>query len=151
MTEKEEFELVPLSPLRRLEKRIDELESSPGANTKEFLSEVVDIIKMNQQLVDQLAKADDALRIEISKLPAKIDNLVENLNELLSFIKASATEEVAAPAAAGLKPLGDKLDKLVEANKKLVENNQEMLSALETISEKLKRPMPPPRFLPLRK
>lgn len=151
MDERDEFELVPLSPLRRLEKRIDQIESSPGANTKEFLSEIVDIIKMNQQLVDQLAKADDALRIEISKLPAKIDNLVENLNELISYIKTSAAEEAVSPAT-GVKPLGDKLDKLVEANKKLLESNQEMLSALETMGERLKRPaLPPPRLLPLRK
>jgi uncharacterized coiled-coil protein SlyX len=151
MDERDEFELVPLSPLRRLEKRIDQIESSPGANTKEFLSEIVDIIKMNQQLVDQLAKADDALRIEISKLPAKIDNLVENLNELISYIKTSAAEEAVSPAT-GVKPLGDKLDKLVEANKKLLESNQEMLSALETMGERLKRPaLPPPRWLPLRK
>jgi len=151
MDERDEFELVPLSPLRRLEKRIDQIESSPGANTKEFLSEIVDIIKMNQQLVDQLAKADDALRIEISKLPAKIDNLVENLNELISYIKTSAAEEAVSPAT-GVKPLGDKLDKLVEANKKLLESNQEMLSALETMGERLKRPaLPPPRLFPLRK
>lgn len=151
MIEKEEFELIPLSPLRRLEKRIDQLESSPGTSTKEFFSDLVDIIKMNQQLVDQLAKADDALRIEISKLPSKIDNLVENLNELISFIKTSATEEAVSPATS-MKPLGDKLDKLVEANKKLLESNQEMLSVLETMGERLKRPsFPPPRLLPLRK
>ena len=151
MTEKEEFELVPLSPIRRLEKRIEQLETSPRADSKDLLKEWVEIVKMNQQLVDQLAKADDALRIEISKLPAKIDNLVENLNELLSYIKASATEE--ATPAASLKPVADKLDQLIDANKKLFESNQNMLSALEDIGQKLKRPiLPPPRgLLPYRK
>ncbi len=141
----EEFELVPLSPIRRLEKRMEQLETSPAVNAKEFLSEIVDIVKMNQQLVDQLAKADDAMRIEISKLPGKIETLIETMTELLSYIKASAGEEgPSGPAGpSGPSPLAEKIDKLVEANQKMVEHNESMLSALENIGERMRRPLPP--------
>jgi len=90
----EEFELVAVSPLRRLEKRMDDIEkSSSGDNSHEFYREMVDIIRMNQQLVDELAKANDALRIELSRLPGRIEELVTDLKELLSYIKASGSEE----------------------------------------------------------
>lgn len=138
----EEFEIVPMSPIRRLERRLDQLESTSGVDTRSFLKEIVDIIKMNQMLVDELAKANDSLRIEISKLPSKLEELINHLTELLSYIKASAAEE-AAPATA-FKPLVDKFDKLIEANKRIVEGNQSILSALEEIGQKLKRrPLPP--------
>lgn len=146
--QQEEFELIPMSPLRRLEKRIDHLESSPGVDTRDFLREIIDIVRMNQQIVDELAKANDALRIEISKLPSKIEDLVNSLNEMLSYIKASVTEETGVPSP-NLKPLAEKLDQLIEGNKKIVESNQSILSALDMIGRKLIRPPTPPMRKPL--
>jgi hypothetical protein len=147
--EQEEYELIPISPLRRLEKRIEEVESSSkSSDTGEIFKEVIDIVRMNQQIVDELAKANDALRIEISKLPSKIDDLVNNLNELISFIKASAIEEVAPYAGESVKPLADKMDALIETNRKAAENNQAVVSALEEIDKKLRRQSP---SMPIRK
>jgi len=143
---REEFELIPVSPIRRLERRIDQLESG-GMDPKGFLKEIIDIIKMNQQLVDELAKANDALRIEISRLPSRLEDVTDNLKELISYIKASAAEE-GAPGPS-FKPLVDKMDKLIEANTKIVESSQSMLSVLEDIGSKLKRrPLIPVRKLP---
>ena len=140
----DEFELFPMSPIRRLERRLEHIESTTGGDTKGVLAEMIDIIKMNQMLVDEMAKANDALRIEISRLPSKIEELVSRLTELLSYIKASVTEE--ANPSASLKPLAEKFDTLIEANKKIAENNQSMLTTLEEIDKKLRRPpiqMPP--------
>jgi chromosome segregation ATPase len=150
---KEEFELIPISPLRRLEKRVEELETTrPSIDVKEFFRELIDLIKMNQRVVDQLARSSDALRIELSKLPGKIDELVKNLSELITFIRASAAaEEVGAPTPAEApKPLLEKLDQIVEGNKRIVELSQTLITALEEIDKKLKRPPPPP-LPPLRK
>jgi len=140
--QQEEFELIPMSPLRRLEKRIDQLESSPGVDTKDFFREIVDIVRMNQQIVDELAKANDALRIEISKLPSKIEDLVKSLNEMLSYIKASAVEETPT-SSTNFRPLLDKLDQVIDGNKKIVESNQSVLSSLDSITRRLTRPPVP--------
>jgi uncharacterized protein YukE len=140
--EQEEYELIPISPLRRLEKRIEELETAgPGINVQEIFKEVLDIVRMNQELVDELAKANDALRIEISKLPSKMEDLINNLNELISFIKASATEEL--PTGESYKPIVDKLEELIQTNKKMAESNQTVLNALEEMDKKMRRPLPP--------
>ena len=136
---REEYELVPMSPLRRMEKRIELLEQSGSMDDKEFYREMVDIIRMNQQIVDEIAKANDALRIEISKLPARMDELISHLKELISFIKASVSEETMMGAGVSA-PTNKKLEELIETNKKIVENNQAVLGVLEDLGKKLTRP-----------
>ncbi len=149
----QEFELIPVSPLRRLEKRLDELEQqSSKIDAKGFYKELVDIIRMNQQLVDELAKANDALRIELSRLPGRIEELVSKVGELVSFIKSSATEETEVPVMISensFKPLQDKVQELVELNKKILEKNESMVSSLEELDRKMKKPtqpLPPMQF-----
>jgi len=148
----EEFELVPLSPVRRLEKRIDRLENtSGGVDVREFFRELVAIIRMNQEIVDELAKASDALRIELAKLPAKLDEVTQNLNELLSYIKAAAVEEATQITPNTFKPLVERLDQLIETNKKIIENDENISGLLESIDKKFRPPLPPrpPMFKPI--
>jgi chromosome segregation ATPase len=135
--EDEEYELIPMSPIRRLERRMRKIEESPGVDTRDFFKEIVEMVRMNQQIVDEIAKADDALRIEISKLPAKLDELISQLTELLSFIKASAVEE--AGPTESLKPMLEKMDALIEGNKKIAEGTQSMLESIDELSDKVKR------------
>lgn len=139
-----EYELIPVSPLRRLEKRLDQLETHKGFDSTEFYREILDIIRMNQLIVDELAKANDSLRIELSKLPSKLEDLISRMDELISFIKASATEEVSGAQQQSVQPLSDKLDQLIEATKKVYESNQSVTELLGDIERKLKRPLPPP-------
>jgi regulator of replication initiation timing len=142
--EESEFELIPLSPLRKLEKRLDEIEQQyKSTNSREFYKELIDIIRLNQQIVDELAKANDALRIELSRLPGRLDDMISRLNELISFIKASATEELEV-ASPNLQPLVDKINELVELNKKVVETNQTVAASLDELLKRLKKPIPPP-------
>jgi hypothetical protein len=144
MPEDEEFELVPISPLRRLEKRLEQVETTKGVDVKEFFSQLVEIVRMNQQLVDELAKANDALRIEIARLPAKLEELIGNMNELISFIKASAGSEMAESAAAGadIKPLLSRMDSLIALNKKIVESNEGVMANMDQLNAKMRPRMP---------
>ena len=156
--EEDEFELIPVSPLRRLEKRLERMESTGKSNvdTGKFFSELVEIVRMNQELVDELAKANDALRIEISKLPGRLDDLITTLNELVAFIKASATAEgisgATGMAGAGMEPMLKKMDELIDANKKIVDSNEAVMGAVDQLNAKLKRPAmqmrPPLRKFP---
>lgn len=150
----EEFELIPLSPIRRLEKRIDRLENtSGGIDVREFFRELVAIIRMNQEIVDELAKSSDALRIELAKLPAKIDEVTKNLNELISYIKAAAVEESTQISPDVFRPLTEKVDQLVQTNQKIIENNENVSGLLESIDKKMRSPLPPkpPIFRPLQR
>jgi len=140
VTEEGEYELVPMSPIRRLEQRLDRLETSSPIDSKNIFSDVIDIVRMNQQLVDELAKSSDALRIELSRLPGKVDELVTNLKDLISFIKASGEEESVGISQDVMKPVVDKMDEMVKSNRTISEKNDAMLELLDEISKKLKRP-----------
>ena len=96
---------------------------------------------MNQQLVDELAKANDALRIELSRLPGRLEDMTNKLGELVTFIKASATEEGEAPA--NMKPLYEKLSELVDLNKKIADTNESLSSTLEELVKKMRYGVPP--------
>jgi hypothetical protein len=149
VTEESEYELVPMSPIRRLEQRIDKIESSSPIDSKNIFSDVIDIVRMNQQLVDELAKSSDALRIELCKLPGKLDELIVNLKELVAFIRASGEEESTGVAQETMKPVVDKLDEMVKTNKLISEKNDSMLELLDEISKKMRRPQmvrPMPHF-----
>jgi len=134
----EEFEIIPVSPLRRLEKRIERLENFSGEDPKTIFRDIMEIVKMNQQIVDQLAKSNDALRIELSKIPGKLEVLISDLKELISFIKASGDSESTITSDV-MKPVVERLDALVKENKSFVERNEAMLELLDEINKKIKR------------
>lgn len=142
-----EYELIPMSPIRRLERRLDRVEktSGPGNYPKDLLDDIVDIVRMNQMLVDELAKSNDALRIEISKLPGRMDDLITNMKELVSFIKATGEQEVSGLSPETMKPVVDKLDELVQENKKITSKNDTMLELLDDVGKKLRRTRSRPR------
>jgi ferric iron reductase protein FhuF len=139
----EEFELIPVTPLRRLEKRVEELEKKASINEKELYKEIIQIIRMNQEIVDALIKANDSLRIELSKLPLKLEELTKKIDELLELIKAAGEEET--KPIVDNKPLIEKIEKLTEINNKILENNEALISLLEEISKKLTKPPLPPK------
>ena len=142
-TEEKEYELIPMSPIRRLEKRLDRIESTSTSDSTDLMKDVIDIVRMNQQLVDELAKSSDALRIELSKLPGKLDDLISQMKELMSFIRSSGEEETVGIKQEVMKPVVDTLNELVKSNKTMSERNQSLLEVLDEISKRLKKPVRP--------
>ena len=144
----EEYEIVPISPLRRLEKRIERLEETLSKRSgREFVKEIVDIIKMNQLIVDELVRSNESLKMEISKIPGRLDTLISQLNELLNYVKMSVTEEVFSPEA--LKPLTQKMEKIAENIKELTEINKTLLEAMEKIEKRMEKKIVVPTKIPL--
>jgi len=147
---REEYEIIPVSPLRRLEKKIEELESRLPLDNREVFREIVSVIRLNQEIVNELVKSTNELKTELSKLPVKIDQLVENLNQLIDFIKATAEEEAAGVTTEAVKPIAEKLDRLIEQNKKMSEINESLLSVLDTLEKRLRKPVLPQPTAPMR-
>ena len=137
----EEFEIIPTSPLRRLEKRIEKIESgSYSSEIRKLIEQVVELIKSNQRIIDDSIKANNDLIAEISKLPKKIDDLILEMREFMKLLKVSAEEEeVTEVSKEMMTPLADKLAELIEQNKKNFETNQAVLTTLGIIEKRLKR------------
>ncbi|MCD6403375.1 MAG: hypothetical protein J7K98_03525 [Candidatus Aenigmarchaeota archaeon] len=142
-TESEEFEIIPVSPLRKLERKIEELEARLPLDNREIFKEIVSVIRLNQEIVNELVKSTNELKSELAKLPVKIDELVENLKQLIDFIKASAEEEAAGVTADAMHPVVEKLDRLIEQNKKMEELNESLLNVLDALEKRLRRPTLP--------
>ncbi len=132
-----EYELVPLTPLRKLEKRIEKLEASMGYfDPREFYKDLVDILRINQEIVSELVKSNESLVSEISKLPVKIDSLIEKMDEFLELIKSAAEEEerkIESP------DLTKKLDELISLNKQILKKYSSVEEHLNEIEDRLRK------------
>ena len=137
----EEYEIIPTSPIRRLEKRIEEMESSSASSeVRKLIEQVIELIKSNQRVIDDIVKSNFELRNEISKLPGKVDELLGSMGEFMELLKASATEEVVSGVSKEvMSPVVTKIGELVDQNKKSTEATQAMLTSLDTIDKRLKR------------
>lgn len=81
----EEYELIPVSPIRKLEKRLDRIERT--ATSSEILNELMDIIKTNQQVVDSMAKTNSVLISKVTDLSNAVDKLIAKVDDFLSRVE----------------------------------------------------------------
>lgn len=139
----EDYEVIPTSPIRRLEKRMEKMEdTSSSSQVQKLMEQVIELIKSNQRIIDDVVKANAELRDELGKIPSKMDKLMDTLNEFMDLLRAASEEEERAGAGIGpeaMKPMVDKLTEMVDQNKRSLEANQTMLAAMETIDKRLKR------------
>jgi len=137
----DEYEIIPTSPLRRLEKRINQVErTSSTSETQRLVEQIIELIKSNQRIIDDVIKADAELRDEISRVPGKIDELLSSMHEFMEILKTSASEETVSDISKDvMQPLVSKMTEMVEQNKKTVEVGQATLTSLGIIDKRLKR------------
>jgi mevalonate kinase len=139
--EEEEYEVIPTSPLRRIEKRINKLEdTSSSSETRRLIEQIIELIKSNQRVIDDIIKSDAELRNEVSKIPGKVDELLNSMNDFIEMLKTTAGEEtVAGMSKEMMSPLLDKMGEFVEQTKKTQEISQATLASLGVIDKRLKR------------
>ncbi|QQG39595.1 MAG: hypothetical protein HYS81_04430 [Candidatus Aenigmatarchaeota archaeon] len=111
----EEYEVIPLTPLRRMEERLRKVEKKDENADREFIRDVMDLIKANQKLVDEVVKANNSLRQDLQAIPPKIDEVVESWKQLVELLK-KATGEESMPES-----IVEKFDRLIELNEQVLE------------------------------
>ncbi|MBU0953728.1 MAG: hypothetical protein KKA90_04930 [Nanoarchaeota archaeon] len=139
--EDEEYEIVPTTPIRRMEKRLARMESTTtSSEVNRLMEQIIELIKSNQRVIDDVIKADAELRNEVSRLPTKIDQLLSTMNDFVEILKASAVEEGGTgPSSDSMAKLTQKLDELVQINKKGLEANEQSIRSMDMIEKRLKR------------
>ncbi len=137
----EEYEVIPTSPIRRLERRMEKMEdTSSSSQVQKLMEQVIELIKSNQRIIDDVVKANAELRDELARVPSKIDKLLGTMTEFMDLLRIASEEENAAGVGPEVfKPLVDKMGEMVEQNKKSLEADHTQLAALETIDKRLKR------------
>lgn len=153
------YEIIPITPMKKLEERIEKVESVGGSSTvtQNLINQVMELIRSNQRIVNDVIRANSDLKNELSKLPSKLDELIGTINNFLSLVEAAGKEE-SAPVVQqpniDLKPVVDELKKISEQNQKLIESNQNVMEELDRMSKRVKGGLPVSTLLsnyPLRK
>jgi methyl-accepting chemotaxis protein len=139
--EEDDYEVIPTSPIRRLERRLSKVESSSSASeVSRLIEQIIELIKSNQRVIDDVIKADAELRNEVSKIPGKIDELLSGMTEFLDLPKMSATENTVSEISKDvMDPLVKKMGEMVEEAKRSGELQQASLTSLSMIDKRLKR------------
>jgi len=138
----DEYEVIPVTPIRRLEHRIRRLEqSSTIPRLQSLITEIVQLIQTNQKLVDDVLRADMELKRELTKVTMKMDETMDVMKSFMNLAKAASEEEVGFSSEA-MKPLAEQLQKMVEENKKIAETNQQIMEAINDLTKKIKRGTP---------
>jgi uncharacterized coiled-coil protein SlyX len=110
----EEYELVSVTPVRKLEKRLDLLEKgSPGYNA--VLKDLVEMMKENQRVVDDLIKTNSELISGIGQLSQHLAGLTGKFDEFMESIEVAGTSEEPKEWA----NIKDEAKKMNELNKEL--------------------------------
>jgi predicted RNase H-like nuclease (RuvC/YqgF family) len=146
--ETESYEIIPVTPLKKLEQRVEKVEQSGTIpQLQSLINQIIELIRSNQKIVNDVIQANSELRNEISKLPPKIEDLTNMMKSFITLVEAAGKEEVGTPSTEMLKPLTEYLQKMVDQNQKLLENNQAMVDQLDNISKKLKGGTPVSQLL----
>lgn len=122
----EEYEVVPVTPLRKIEQRLEKIEQgSPGYNA--VLKDLAEMIKENQRTVDDLIKTNSGLIANMGELSEHLGGLTRKFDEFMESIEIAETSE---------EP--EEWTKIKEGNKKLEEMNQDLIDKINKLERKMK-------------
>ena len=107
----EEYELVPISPIRRVEKRMADLEQRRGGG--EINKELIEMARINQEVVDDLVKTNSKMTTKIAEMIDSVEKLTDKISSFIDRVEVSGEEtESTANKEEQNRKLDDKLEKL---------------------------------------
>src|SRR3989344_2871878 len=112
----DEYELVPMNPIRKMEKRLDRVEKNSSGG--EMMKELIDVVRTNQQIVDDIVKINSDMIGRVSGLAASVQQMTEKLNEFmnrLEVVGSSAETSVEAPKNDEMERRMEKLEKRINS------------------------------------
>ena len=134
-----------MSPIRRLEKRLETMENTKTTNNLEkFIDKIMDMVELNQKIIEDIVRSNQATREDIGILVGKLDSLQAKITSFVEMVQSAAESDVAQTAADSttetIKPLIDRLEAMSDQTK---ETNTQLVESLGNI-EKLLRKAPQP-------
>ena len=126
-----DFELVPISPVRKLERRVEQLEENTV--THRDLKEMFNVVKANQQSVDEIVKLNRTMIEKVSELANASSNIAGKMSDFLSRIEI---EEL---------PEAKEIRGVTDANERLTKIENRLNALILALSPKFRRPVPAQR------
>jgi len=125
-----EYELVPISPIKKIEKEIERLRKEKFSTTIPLEEFKKDVEKLSEQ-IDKLVTINLTLQTKITELLVKHAELLKDLDDMILLLK-QATEVETETGIVNLEPV-------VEELKKLEKQNEEMSEAIRELTAYLRR------------
>ena len=137
----DDFEVVPLTPLRRLEKRMESIETTKTTqNLERFVDKILDMVALNQKIVDEVVKANQGLREDMAVLIGKMNDNQERLSEFIGILRDASESELegndSKSIAEALKPY---FDKMSESTSKTLEMNSTLADTLASLDRNMRK------------
>ena len=138
--------MIQVSPVRRLENRVRQLEQASSYSglpqLQGLINQIIELVKSNQKIIDEVIVANSDLRNELGKLPPKIDELVFQMKSFMNLVRMAGEETDVSIPSDMMSPVTEQLQKIVEQNQKVLESNQEMINSMGEINKKIKSGTP---------
>ncbi|MBI2579482.1 MAG: hypothetical protein HYW27_01110 [Candidatus Aenigmarchaeota archaeon] len=132
----EEYELIPLSPIRKLEKRLDRVEK--GGTSNEMMKELVDVVKTNQAIVEDIVKVNSEMMAKVSELSNAVSQMTARLNDFMSKIEVVGESEPAKQDD----EMERKLDKIEKRLNAIALSNIARMKMPKPVQQVQRRPVP---------
>ena len=137
MPKSEDYEIFPLAPVKKLEKRIERLEEGHSTNQlNSLVTQIIELIRSNQKMIEDVIHANTQLRSEMSKIVPKLDDLITEMREFMMLLEVASKEEA-----------GPETKKTVEQMQKLTEQNAAILEALNNLNKRIRAGTPVSQLL----
>jgi hypothetical protein len=136
-SENEDYEVVPIGPIRKLERRLDEVqqqaeESQGSGNYDELVSDVIDIMKSNQKIVNDMTESTHELKNSVEDLTHKMDETIDNMNAFMDLLNEASEMDMEDEL------VGDMEGRIADAiGSKMQQMSSEMQQSNEQVVEKL--------------
>lgn len=88
--EEEEYELIPVSPIRRLERRMEKIEKT--GTSLETTRELIEIVRANQSVIDEMVKINSDMMRKITDLLNTVSELAAKMTDFMGRIEVSTEE-----------------------------------------------------------
>ncbi len=146
-SEGDDYEVVPIGPIRKLERRIDKIHeeavqnSSGGGNYDELVRDVLDIMKSNQRIVNDMTESTHELKNSVEDLTHKMDEVVDNMNTFMDLLTEASEMDMEGQIVGDIEhqiaeAIGTKMDNVAKG---MMKSNKEVVDQLEEVNQSLRR------------
>ncbi|WP_414838163.1 hypothetical protein ACK3SF_02065 [Candidatus Nanosalina sp. VS9-1] len=144
----DDYEVVPLGPIRKLERRVEDLqeqqqqkEQTGGSANEELVRDILDIMKSNQKIVNDMTESTHELRNSVEDLTNKMDSVIDNMNSFMDLLQQASEMDMEGEIAGDLEQrvadaIGDKMDDMVSEVSK---SNQMIANNLEDLNTQMRK------------
>lgn len=141
----EDYEVVPVGPIRKLERRIDEMEEKSqqksSSTNDELVRDVLDIMKSNQKIVNDMTESTHELKNSVEDLTHKMDSVIDNLNSFMDLLEEASEMDIEDQVVSDIQGnITESVEsQLQNFTEELSTSNKELVNQLNEINENLER------------